>query len=231
MLAAWAVALAVAMPATPASAQIFNFFFGSPRPATPPPAVSAYVSPYPGHGPADRDPARREHATPSGPSVVYCVRLCDGRYFPIQRSRSSDAAQVCSSFCPASATKLFSGGKIDYATASDGSRYAGLPNAFAYRERVVESCTCNGRDAYGLVNSMTAADDPTIRQGDIVATNTGFVAYSGGTRQHTEFTPIESYPGVPADWRQRLSETKIVPSNATPVPAEAIRDRRAQLIR
>jgi hypothetical protein len=221
---------AVAMPATPASAQVFNFFFGRPRP--PAPAVSAYADPHAGSGLFDRfrDQApARESAGPVGPSVVYCVRLCDGRFFPIQRSRTANAAQLCNSFCPASATKLFSGSKIDHAVASDGSRYASLPNAFVFRERLVDGCTCNGRDAIGLVNAMTAADDPSLRKGDIVATRNGFVAYHGGNRQHAEFTPIESVSGLSSNWRQRLSDTRIVPSNATPVTAAAIRDRRAQL--
>jgi hypothetical protein len=227
-------AIATAMPATPASAQFLDFLFNRSRPAAPPPSVSAYA-PAPSYSPFDRGreraPAPRESASPSGGSVVYCVRLCDGRYFPIQRSRTTNAAQLCSSFCPAATTKIFSGGKIDHAVAGDGSRYAGLPNAFAYRERVVEGCTCNGRDAYGLVNTMAAADDPSLRRGDIVATNSGFVAYNGGSRAHAEFTPVASYPGVSSEWRQQLSETRIAPSNATPVPAEAILDRRAQLAR
>ncbi|MGH6771345.1 MAG: DUF2865 domain-containing protein [Xanthobacteraceae bacterium] len=218
----------------PASAQLFNFLFGSPRGA--PPSASAYANPFPTFNPFDRlrerEPAR--HSGSSGGSVVFCVRLCDGRYFPVQRHRNSNAAEVCSSFCPASPTKTFSGSRIDHASASDGARYASLENAFAYRERVVENCTCNGRDAYGLVNGMSAAEDPTLRKGDIVATNTGFVAYNGNRQQQAEFTPVESYPGVSSDWRQRLAETRIVPANATPVPPKLIseglaRGRSAQL--
>jgi hypothetical protein len=218
----------------PASAQLFNFLFGPPRGA--PPSASAYANPFPTFNPFDslreREPARRSGS--SGGSVVFCVRLCDGRYFPVQRHRNSNAAEACASFCPASPTRIFSGGRIDHASASDGTRYASLENAFAYRERVVENCTCNGRDAYGLVNSMTAADDPTLHKGDIVATNAGFVAYNGGNRQQAQFTPIESYPGVSAEWRRRLAETRIVPANATPVPPELIREemgRSAQLER
>jgi hypothetical protein len=224
--------LVVCQPSTPASAQIFDFFFSRPRPAGPPASVSAYADPYANYNPTDRDRGPpRESVAPSGPSVVYCVRLCDGRFFPIQRSHTVNAAQVCNSFCPATATKLFSGSRIEHAVARDGTRYAGLPNAFAYRERLVEGCTCNGRDTVGLANTMTAADDPTLRKGDIVVTNNGFVAYNGGSRKHAEFTPIESYPGVSSNWRHKLSETKIAPSNATAVPPEAIRDRRAQLAR
>jgi hypothetical protein len=217
-------ALAVVASSVPASAQLFNFLFGSPRRAAPPPSASAYADPqssYPGFAPHSRsdDGERRGEG---GPSVAFCVRLCDGRYFPIQRS-AGNPSQLCNSFCPASPTRTFSGSRIDHAVASDGSRYASLQNAFAYRDRVVDGCTCNGRDAFGLV-TLSAANDPTLRSGDIVATDTGFVAYQGGRRQQAEFTPIESLPGLSADWRQRLAQTRITPRNATPVSADVIRE-------
>ena len=41
------------------------------------------------------------------------MRLCDGRYFPIQRHAGLSPAQACSSFCPASATKIYSGSTIE----------------------------------------------------------------------------------------------------------------------
>jgi hypothetical protein len=210
-----AAVTALVLPATPASAQgLFDFLFGSQRRPSPPQSASSYADPNAGF-----DGERR--AAASGPSVVFCVRVCDGRYFPIQRSGGANAAQLCNSFCPASQTKLYSGGGIDHAVAPDGSRYASLRNAFAYRERIVENCTCNGRDPYGLV-TLSTTDDPTLRPGDIVATNEGFVAYNGN-RRNAEFTPIQSYSGLSAEWRQRLAETRIVPSNATPVSPEALR--------
>ena len=216
-------AISIAVSSVPASAQLFNFLFGSPRRA-PPPSASAYADPYPGFAPSSRrsDDTERRSEGGGGPSVAFCVRLCDGRYFPIQRS-AGNPAQLCSAFCPASPTRTFSGSRIDHAVASDGSRYAGLQNAFVYRDRIVDGCTCNGRDAFGLV-TLSVANDPTLRGGDIVATDTGFVAYQGGRRQNAEFTPIEALPGLSADWRRRLAETRIVPRNATPVAAEVIRE-------
>ena len=186
------------------------------------------------------DPVQeRRPAPPAAPSAVYCVRLCDGRYFPIQRTSGANAAELCKSFCPATQTRLFSGGGIDNAVASDGSRYASLRNAFVYRERVVENCTCNGRDAYGLA-PLNATEDPTLRAGDIVATNDGFVAFNGN-RRNARFTPIHRYRGLSPEWRQRLTQTRIAPNNATAAAPEAIRegaaatqgerDRRAQLDR
>jgi hypothetical protein len=207
LLAAIAAA-AMAAPGTPASAEgLFDFLFGGPPARSVPASATAYSDPNPQFG----APASEQHAV--GPSVAYCVRLCDGRFFPIQRSSGADPAQVCSSFCPAAKTKIFSGSGIEHASARDGARYADLQNAFAYRERLVAGCSCNGKDSVGLVTTP-AAEDPTLRPGDIVATNTGFVAYTGGKR-NAEFTPVTG------EMRARLANTKIVPSNAKPVPVPA----------
>ena len=237
LLIAATTATAVIVPSPPASAQgLFDFLFRGQRRPGPPPNASAYADPsYPGF---DRE---RGAGAPTGLAGTFCVRLCDGRYFPIQRSGSASPAQLCSSFCPAAETRMFSGAGIDHAVATDGTRYASLRNAFAYRERIVDNCTCNGRDPYGLV-TLNATDDPTLRAGDVVATNEGFVAYNGGNgnRRSAEFTPIRSYSGLPSELRQRLAQTRIVPNNATPVPPEAVRqgashqndrDRRVQLDR
>jgi hypothetical protein len=110
-------------------------------------------------------------------AVAYCVRLCDGRFFPVQRHEGAAPEQTCSSFCPATRTKIYSGASIDQAVAADGRRYADLSTAFAYREKLVDGCTCNGRTAFGLVNT-SVKDDPTLRAGDIVATNTPICAAS-----------------------------------------------------
>jgi uncharacterized protein DUF2865 len=211
LLLAGAAGLAVAMPPAPASAQgLFNFFFGSPRREAP--RANAYADPNSNFNPFGGRQSEQPERRVSSPSASYCVRLCDGRYFPIQRTGNASPAQLCSSFCPAAATKVFSGSGIDHASASDGSRYASLKNAFVYREKVIDGCTCNGKDTYGLV-TLKPENDPTLRSGDIVATSDGFVSYSGGGRS-AQFTPVDS------DARRRLSETRITP-NAIPEPPPA----------
>src|SRR5207249_1793101 len=84
-----------------------------------------------------------------------CVRLCDGRYFPVQRHSGVGSAKSCSSFCPASATKIYNGNSINHAVAPDGKRYSELAIAFVYRERIIPGYTYNGRDAFGLTISTT----------------------------------------------------------------------------
>jgi hypothetical protein len=233
ILVAGIATLAVAAAPAPAAAQnLFNFFFSNARPA-PPPSVSAYADP------TQTKPADPAPRVESSPAVSYCVRLCDGRFFPIQRS-SATPIEICNSFCPASHTKVFSGDSIDHAVARDGARYADLANAFVYRTRVVPGCSCNGKDAFGLA-PVKAAEDPTLRPGDVVATENGFVAYSGGHKKGGDFTPIASASGVSAESRRQLAQTKIAPASRPPVDTTEIvngraterdgNDRQAQLTR
>jgi hypothetical protein len=232
----FAVLAAIALAPAPAAAEgLFDFFFGGAQRHAAPSSASAYADP-------SQNVARPSDTGPrveTGPTVSYCVRLCDGRFFPIQRSAATPV-EVCNSFCPAAKTKVFSGGAIEHAVAHDGTRYADLANAFVYRTKVVPGCSCNGKDAFGLVN-MKAAEDPTLHQGDVVATADGFVAYSGGGR-HGDFTPIEaaSSPArVSTEVRRQLTQTKVVPGSSAPAPEQinasaATRDgndRQAQLAR
>ncbi len=140
-----------------------------------------------------------------GHGTAFCVRTCDGRYFPIQRHAGSTPAEVCRSFCPAARTVVFTGSKIDTAVAPNGARYADLDTAFAYRNSMVANCTCNGKDGYGLAH-IDPATDSTLRAGDIVATNEGLATFNGKT---AEFTPINPAAG---EWARRLAEIKVRPA-------------------
>jgi Protein of unknown function (DUF2865) len=133
------------------------------------PQVSAYSDPA---APIDT-PRYGAPSTPSigggGRYVAYCVRLCDGRHFPMQRHSNATSIQLCNAFCPAAKTEVFNGSQVDHAVAANGARYANLENAFVYREKIVPNCTCNGKDAFGLAK-IDVASDPTLKPGDIVAT-------------------------------------------------------------
>lgn len=111
-------------------------------------------------------------AASSGPA--FCVRSCDGKYFPLMRGAASPT-QMCQAFCPASATKIFFGSNIDNAYAATGERYADSANAFAYRKALRADCTCNGRSPVGLA-PVDLAMDGSLRSGDVVATGDGPVA-------------------------------------------------------
>ena len=116
----------------------------------------------------------RPVAASTGPA--FCVRSCDGKYFPLMRSAASPA-QLCQAFCPASPTKIFFGSNIDTAYAATGERYADSENAFAYRKALRADCTCNGRNPAGLA-PVDLAMDGSLRSGDVLATADGNVAYS-----------------------------------------------------
>src|SRR5262249_9186930 len=119
--------------------------------------------------------------------------------FPIQRHGAATPVQLCNALCPASKTKVFSGGEITGAVASDGARYADLEHAFLFRQRLIANCTCNGKDAFGLAPIDVAAD-PTLRPGDMVATDKGVKTYTGAKTKHggqtAEFTPVEKPAAV-----------------------------------
>jgi hypothetical protein len=115
-----------------------------------------------------------------GGGQAYCVRTCDGRYFPISASDNQSRAASCNSFCPASETKVVYGSNIDNAATESGKPYSELPNAFRYRNELVAGCSCNGKDQTGLA-PVRIENDPTLRKGDIVAGADGLmVAGRGG---------------------------------------------------
>jgi len=176
------ILLATIAQAAPASAQgLFNWFGGGQRQDDRYPRQNSWFgqrqyTPQ-ANAYSDLGPVMQERygpaSTPSisggtGQSAAYCVRLCDGRYFPMQRHANATSIQLCNAFCPAAKTQVFNGSQIDHAVASNGARYANLDNAFVYREKIVPGCTCNGKDAFGLAK-IDAAHDPTLRPGDIVA--------------------------------------------------------------
>jgi Protein of unknown function (DUF2865) len=121
----------------------------------------------------------RSRAGYSGGGQAYCVRSCDGRYFPISASDGQSRAASCNSFCPASDTKVVYGSNIDTAVTETGKPYSELPNAFRYRNELVAGCTCNGKDQIGLA-PVKIENDPTLRKGDIVAGEGGLVVANRG---------------------------------------------------
>lgn len=218
-----AVAAVVCFPA-PGSAQgLFDFFFGAfQRPQREVPAqANSYADPGSGWQPygGNQQPASRPVVAGSGPA--FCVRTCDGKYFPLMRGTGSPL-QMCQAFCPASATRVYFGPNIDGAYAGNGERYADSENAYAYRKALRADCTCNGRAPAGLA-PVDLALDTSLRPGDVIATTDGLVAYSGvrvGNNQAAEFTPVASYPGLTAEVRARLGEMKVAPVRAETVGGE-----------
>ena len=167
-----------------------------------------------------QSPPPRPVVVSAGPA--FCVRSCDGKYFPLMRGLASPA-QMCQAFCPATATKVYFGSSIDGAASQTGERYADSENAFAYRKALRADCTCNGREPVGLA-PVDLALDSSLKAGDVIATSDGLVAYTGvrlGMEQTAEFTPVASYPGLTAQVGARLGEMKVAPVRADTVAADA----------
>ena len=232
-------------PRTASAGNLFDFFFGGiqKQQQKAPAQASFFADPF-GLNPQPAPPPR---AVASGSGPAFCVRSCDGRYFPLARGNATPV-QMCQAFCPASVTKVFFGSTIDSASSSNGERYADSENAYAYRKALRADCTCNGRDAAGLA-PIDLTLDTSLRPGDVIATTDGLVAYSGvrlGNDQTPEYTPVASYPGLTAEVRARLNEMKVAPVRAEiasdaeplttgtvnpaplpPVQKPALRDKRA----
>jgi hypothetical protein len=222
-IASIAFAASLALSPHAASAEgLFDFLFGGltkqqQRPAQQPQS-NFFTDPF-GINAQSTQPARPAVAS-SAPA--FCVRACDGRYFPLMRGLASPV-QMCQAFCPASPTKVYFGASIDGAYAASGERYAESENAFAFRKALRADCTCNGRDPAGLAPIDLALDN-SLRPGDVIATTDGLVAYSGNkdaNGQAAEFTPIASYPGLTSEVRARLNAMKVAPVSAEMVAGDA----------
>jgi len=223
LIATAALAGSLALAPREASAEnLFDLFFsGFQKHHQSPPQANFFADPLSQNQP----PATPPRPLASGGGPAFCVRSCDGKYFPLARGNTTPV-QMCQAFCPASPTKVFFGSTIDSAMTTTGERYADSANAFVYRKALRADCTCNGREPAGLA-PVDLTLDASLRPGDVIATTNGLVAYSGvkvGTSLSAEFTPVASYPGLTADMRARLGEMKVAPIateavvNETPPP-------------
>lgn len=213
--AIFAAAFALFLPlfaAAPAEAQVYYSIYGGYRNTPPQPYRDDRANPFvdffgalfggrPRYGDEDdKKPDAFAH---------HCVRTCDGKFFPVNRGGRKDLSldKICSAMCPATQTKVFSGTGIEQSVASDGQRYQSMPNAFAYRTKIVDNCTCNGRDPFGVV-TISPEQDLTLEGGDLVVMESGFTMYRG----QNNFVPIEKAGMSPAFVKQLLA-IKVLPNN------------------
>ncbi len=230
-IAHWRFALIFALALVPATAQaeggffgaILNLFGGGRPPAqeqaAPPPQPVPSAS-----NPLDFPGLNSQPVPPShgGPQVAYCVRTCDGRYFPLPKNAggaNSTPAKICSALCPTAETKIYSGSNIETAAAADGSRYSNLKNAFVYRARLIEGCSCNGGGGGGNA-AIDISADPTLRPGDIVVTGNGpmmFKGGKGGTHQRSDFAPAADGARLSAKMRDKVTAIKVARPGGEPV--------------
>lgn len=220
-LIAATVAILVAAPDTSAAEDVIRSVFGLLGAAM---RVDRYAAPAAPDGrlayaaaplqlPMDISPPPSAPLGAAG-NTSFCVRLCDGRYFPLSgpaASSPASAASMCTAMCPASKTAVYRGGRIEDATANSGGRYGDLRSAFVYRQAIVPGCTCNGGNPAGLAR-IDPAKDPTLRAGDVVASPEGLKVFkdsAGRARGISDFTPIGSTTSLSVEFRRKLATVRV----------------------
>jgi hypothetical protein len=218
-------AIAVSVPQTARAQGLFDVLRGIFGGGRPPPQRMAPMPLEDFTGADPRAPGAdiRIPGDGGGPHASYCVRLCDGRYFPLPANAGTQSPQqLCSAMCPAAKTDVYSGSGIERAASSSGKPYSVLPNAFVYRERLVSDCTCTGKDPTGIARIDVKAD-PTLRPGDIVVTSDGPVVFQGDrrSRKASDFVPAKDDKRISQQLRQDLSRMRIAqPTSAANVKSE-----------
>ncbi len=199
--AALGLALSLAPAPAPVAAQgLLEFLFGpdpAPQQAAPRPRESA--------------PGRRVKAQASGgprsgagfasdPGVGgFCVRTCDGYFFPLIKSMRATRQQSCELACPSASMDIYDGSSIETARNHKGQRYSALPRAFAYRGGASGDCVCNDPRSSQAYFERAGKDDPTLQNGDIFVDADGAFVYGG-----SKLVPLGEASFVSTNLRNRL---------------------------
>jgi hypothetical protein len=138
---------------------------------------------------------------------AYCVRTCDGYYFPAPAGRAS--GEACRALCPGAATEIYrlSGGteSIERAVSAKGKRYSALPASLSYRTGLKAGCACGQPAASGLA---ALRQDGTLAPGDIVVTERGVHVFAGGAKppyRARDFVPFRQVRGLSRETAAYLS--------------------------
>jgi hypothetical protein len=167
------------------------------------------------HSRSTKEQAKRAERSHGQQEPAFCVRLCDGWYFPLSGHQDNESkAETCTSLCPASPTRLFYGTEITEASDREGKNYSDIPNALLYRKQLVAGCTCNGREQVGLAH-VSLDRDQTLQKGDLVALPTGLVVYNGHSDRRTTYTPI-ARAHLPNHLRKEVTGLRVVQSTGSP---------------
>jgi len=159
-------------------------------------------------------PGSEIKAAEGGPQVSFCVRTCDGRYFPIAKNESVTPAKMCQTMCPAAETEIYSGSNIENAVSQKGKRYSSLANAFFYRDKMIDGCSCNAKRDLGMT-SVNYMNDPTLRPGDIVMTENGPVVFKGAvasTHQVSDFVPVKDSKRISGRTKEKVIAMRAMPT-------------------
>jgi hypothetical protein len=146
---------------------------------------------------------------PNGGTIVYCVRTCDGYFFPLANAAASSDAQrsLCRSLCPGAPTEVYtlntSQGGMEKATTRSGRTYRALSTAFDFREGYRSTCSC--RPAGTGLTYLPIQEDVTLKSGDIVVTARGLRVFGGGNVPFRDSNFSSWRGGSDGDFGQRLA--------------------------
>src|SRR5260370_36358937 len=113
---------------------LFDFLFGGSQKQQQqkaPPQANLLADPF-GLNQQAAPPPRPVASGGSGPS--FCVRSCDGKYFPLMARGNATPVAMCQAFCPASVTKVFYGSTIEGASSRKCEHYAANEYALPSRK-------------------------------------------------------------------------------------------------
>lgn len=183
---ALAIAVAAFSPLdTWAQGDFFDYLFGPEPPSAYPARRSFRVAP-PRPRPRAPKAAKRYDGPPSDHVETdstsgggYCVRACDGYYFPLIKSSLISGQQSCEFACPSAHVQLYQGDSIEEARNAKGERYSALPAAFSFRDRLTAGCACNDPSSSHDYFRRLSRKDPTLRAGDVVVGEKEASVYSG----------------------------------------------------
>jgi hypothetical protein len=224
--AAWAAAVALALAPAPAPAEgLLEFLFGpEPGPAAPPatarrsaPARRARAV---GELRYARPPAAGASFATEPAAGGFCVRACDGYFFPLIKSTRATRQQSCEMACPSAAMEIYDGATIETARNRKGQRYTALPRAFAFRDEASAACACNDPQTSQARAEQAGRDDPTLQSGDVLVETGGAFVYSG-----SKLVPLANAAFVSPQLRERLRALLRRPTRQAGTPRPAAVDR------
>ena len=169
-----AVVLASALVApAPASAQdLLDFLFG-PDEAAPASRETKRPSGDVRFGPSR---AARKEGDGSGRGAShaggYCVRTCDGYFFPLIKSARATRQQSCNFACPSATVEIYDGSSIESSRSARGQTYKALMDSLASHP-ASGRCSCNDPSTSAAYSRAAARTDPTLQNGDFVIEDEG----------------------------------------------------------
>jgi hypothetical protein len=167
---------------------------------------------------AGAEQAKKRVASSGG---AFCVRSCDGYFFPMPGVGKGNQQSMCEMACPSATVDVYRGGSIETSKNARGQSYAALANAFSFRSKVTEKCGCNAAETSQAHALKSLRQDPTLRNGDIVFDGAGASVYRGAT-----FASAETSAMVSASARKTIKAVLALP-RAAPVGEGAVAISRA----